>query len=58
MPVIVDELKRAPDGEVVLLHPAGEVGEDGERLRLLSDDDSESIGLKHCASGLKLLLTA
>ena len=37
--------------------PAG-VGEDGDALRLLSDDDSESMGLKHWASGLNVLLAA
>ena len=37
-----------PVGEI----PPGGVGDDGDILRLLKDEDRESMGLKHCASGL------
>jgi hypothetical protein len=50
----MSELNKALDGEVELLpgHPDDDDGDEGEsppgdRLRLLKEDESESIGLKH-----------
>lgn len=59
------ELKSAHDGDVEALlgQPLDDVGEDGEmppgdRFILPNDEDKLSMGLKHCASGLKLLPAA
>jgi len=46
-------------GDVEVLHPLpGGVGEEGDMLRLVRDEDNESMGLKLWASGLKPLLAA
>ena len=50
--------KEVRGGVVLLLAPAGETGDDGDRLRLFIEEDNESIGLKHWASGLNPLLAA
>ena len=52
------EEKRAEDGETELLQVPGGTGEDGERLRLLREEERESMGWKERASGLKVWLAA